>query len=52
MKRREFVRRLKQEGCVLMRRGSHHDIYLNPNTGVRQPVPRHTELDNACQTHP
>ena len=51
MKRREFVRQLKRAGCVLLRRGSRHDIYLNPNTAMRQPVPRHTELDNSLARH-
>ncbi|MBM4017801.1 MAG: type II toxin-antitoxin system HicA family toxin [Planctomycetes bacterium] len=51
MKRKEFVRRLEQEGCTLLRRGSRHDIYVNPKTGMRQPVPRHTELDNALAKH-
>ena len=51
MKRKAFVRRLKREGCVLLRPGSRHDIYLNPKTGLKQPVPRHAELDNALAKH-
>jgi len=51
MKRREFVRQLKRDGCVLLRRGSRHDLYLNPKSGQRQPVPRHTEIDNALAKH-
>jgi len=51
MKRKEFVRRLEQDGCILLRRGARHDIYVNPQTGMRQPVPRHTELDNALAKH-
>jgi hypothetical protein len=31
------------EGCILLRPGSRHDIYINPKTGQKQPVPRHTE---------
>jgi hypothetical protein len=51
MKRRQFVGQLKRDGCILLRPGSRHDIYLNPKTGLRQPVPRHTEIDNALARH-
>lgn len=51
MKRREFTRQLLRDGCVLLRPGARHDIYTNPKTGQRQPVPRHTELDNALAKH-
>jgi mRNA interferase HicA len=51
MKRGQFVRRLKQDGCVLLRPGSRHDIYFNPKTGLKQPVPRHTEIDNSLAKH-
>ena len=51
MKRKEFIRKLKKEGCVLLRSGSKHDIYLNPSTGKKQPVPRHTEIDNILAKH-
>ena len=51
MKRREFVRKLLKNGCELLRPGSRHDIYINPETGQKQPVPRHTEIDNALAKH-
>lgn len=51
MKRGQFVRQLKREGCVLLRAGSRHDIYFNPQTGLKQPVPRHTEIDNTLARH-
>lgn len=51
MKRRAFVRQIEKEGCVLLRPGARHDIYVNPKTGQRQPVPRHTEIDNALAKH-
>jgi len=41
MKRKEFVRQLKKDGCLLLRSGGNHDIYFNPKTGLKQPVPRH-----------
>ncbi|MCK4728634.1 MAG: type II toxin-antitoxin system HicA family toxin [Desulfobacterales bacterium] len=51
MKRKQFIRQLLQDGCVLLRPGSRHDIYLNPRTGQKQPVPRHNEIDNALAKH-
>ncbi len=51
MKRSAFVRQLKKDGCILLRSGSRHDIYLNPKSKQRQPVPRHTEIDNILAKH-
>ncbi|HUT54142.1 MAG TPA: type II toxin-antitoxin system HicA family toxin [bacterium] len=42
---------MTREGCVLLRHGSRHDIYLNPATGQKQPVPRHSEIDEALARH-
>ncbi len=51
MKRKEFVRQLVRDGCVLLRSGAKHDIYVNPSTGKKQPVPRHTEIDDTLAKH-
>ena len=51
MKRKELIRQLTKAGCVLLRSGANHDIYLNPNTGQKQPVPRHIEIDNTLAKH-
>ncbi len=51
MKRKEFVRRLTKKGCVLLRSGARHDIYINPSTDKKQPVPRHIEIDNHLARH-
>ena len=51
MKRKEFIRRLTKDGCILLRAGARHDIYINPSTGQKQPVPRHTEIDNNLARH-
>ncbi|MBW2540272.1 MAG: type II toxin-antitoxin system HicA family toxin [Deltaproteobacteria bacterium] len=49
MKRREFIRKLIKEGCFLYRHGSKHDLYLNPRTGKKTPIPRHKEIrDSLC----
>ncbi len=45
MKRVDLVRRLGKMGCVLLRHGSRHDIYHNPDTGNSEPVPRHREIN-------
>ena len=51
MNRREFIRQLLREGCVLLRHGARHDIYFNPATEKKQPVPRHAEIDEALARH-
>ncbi|HEX9988225.1 MAG TPA: type II toxin-antitoxin system HicA family toxin [Chloroflexia bacterium] len=51
MKRSELVRQIIAGGCLLVRHGKRHDIYLNPATGQKQPIPRHTEIDDALAKH-
>ena len=51
MKRSELMRQLLQQGCVLLRHGGRHDVYLNPITGQKQPVPRHNEIDDDLAKH-
>lgn len=51
MKRRDLLRRLQREGCVLLRSGGGHDVYVNPRTGGKQPVPRHSEIDEHLARH-
>jgi mRNA interferase HicA len=49
LKRKAFLRELGQAGCSLDRHGKKHDLYLNPVTGRRAPVPRHAEIkDSLC----
>ncbi len=50
MKRKQFIRELEKAGCFLHRYGGKHDIYLNPATGKKAPVPRHREIkDSLCR---
>jgi mRNA interferase HicA len=50
VKRKEFVRGLEREGCIFLRHGKKHDVYLNPATGTTSAVPRHVELgDRLCR---
>jgi mRNA interferase HicA len=51
MKRKDLIKQLTIAGCVLLRHGSRHDIYLNPTNGQKQPVPRHTEVDEQLAKH-
>jgi len=51
MKRDELIRQITQQGCQLLRHGSRHDVYIHPATGKKQPVPRHSEIDNALARH-
>lgn len=51
MKRRELLRKLQREECVLLRSGGNHDIYVNQKTGKKQPVPRHGEIDEHLAKH-
>ena len=51
MKRKEFIRQLIRDGCILLRSGARHDIYINPLADKKQPVPRHTEIDNNLAKH-
>jgi len=45
------VRQLIQAGCILHRHGSRHDIYLNPGTGRKQPIPGYAEIDDTLVKH-
>ncbi len=51
MKRKDLIKRLTDSGCVLDRHGSRHDLYKNPATGKKQPVPRHNEIDEKLAKH-
>ena len=45
MKRRLLLRRIADEGAVLVRNGSDHDWYRNVITGKMSAVPRHREIN-------
>jgi mRNA interferase HicA len=40
-----------EAGCELERHGARHDVYVNPATGQKQAVARHTEIDNVLARH-
>lgn len=51
MKRKDLIKKLTDSGCVLLRHGSRHDLYQNPSTGKKQPIPRHNEIDENLAKH-
>lgn len=51
MKRKDLIKKLSSAGCILLRHGSRHDLYINPKTGKKQPVPRHNEIDEILAKH-
>jgi len=51
MKRKELIKRLTDAGCVFVRPGARHDVYMNPQTRKRQAIPRHREIDESFARH-
>lgn len=51
MKRTDLIKKLQALGCVLIRHGSKHDWYQNPQNKVSQPVPRHREVNELLAKH-
>lgn len=41
---RDLEKHMRQEGCALLRQGSSHAIWWNPENQKRTSVPRHREL--------
>jgi len=49
LKREAFIKELKDAGIKLKRHGKRHDIYFNPKTDKKAPIPRHKEIrDTLC----
>jgi mRNA interferase HicA len=51
MKRKELIKKIAASGCLLIRHGNRHDLYQNPATGKKQPIPRHDEIDENLAKH-
>ena len=45
MKRRKLIEHLVSNGCVFVREGAKHTIFLNPQNGRTSTVPRHYEIN-------
>ncbi|TAK04281.1 type II toxin-antitoxin system HicA family toxin [Patescibacteria group bacterium] len=46
MKLRDLLAHLRKNGCVFVREGGRHSLFLNPSTNRFSTVPRHTEIDD------
>ena len=46
MKRKELVRYLEENGCILLREGKNHSVYLNRRKNKVSTVPRHMEIND------
>jgi predicted RNA binding protein YcfA (HicA-like mRNA interferase family) len=46
MKRRELIRYLETNGCVLLREGKKHSVYLNKIRRKVSTVPRHKKISD------
>jgi len=44
MKRGEFLKYLRREGCELLREGANHSWWVNPELNKRSAIPRHSEV--------
>jgi predicted RNA binding protein YcfA (HicA-like mRNA interferase family) len=47
IKRRDLIRHLEANGCVLLRQGGNHEIWRNRWRKRRAPVPRHRQIPSA-----
>lgn len=45
MKRIDLIRHLEANGCVLLREGGSHSVYVNRRARKISTVPRHRELN-------
>jgi hypothetical protein len=44
VRRQELERHLVEHGCVELREGARHTIWLNPDRDLRASLPRHREI--------
>jgi predicted RNA binding protein YcfA (HicA-like mRNA interferase family) len=51
MKRKELIKIITSRGCILLRHGGKHDLYINPKTKKKQPISRHDEIDEHLAKH-
>ncbi|MDP2211121.1 MAG: type II toxin-antitoxin system HicA family toxin [Candidatus Aquicultor sp.] len=46
MKRKDLIRYLEKNGCVFLREGANHTVYVNRIEKKASTVPRHKEIDD------
>ncbi|MBM3260997.1 addiction module toxin, HicA family [Candidatus Kaiserbacteria bacterium] len=47
MKRAKLVAYLEEKGCLLIREGAKHSVFINMNAQLSSTVPRHREIRDA-----
>ena len=45
MKRRDLIKHLEAYGCIEIREGANHTIYINPSNDSSVAIPRHREIN-------
>jgi mRNA interferase HicA len=45
MKRKNLIKHLLENGCILEREGSKHSLFYNPEINKSATVPRHKEIN-------
>jgi predicted RNA binding protein YcfA (HicA-like mRNA interferase family) len=45
VKRVDLIRHLEQHGCLLLREGGSHSVYINRTARKTSTVPRHREIN-------
>jgi mRNA interferase HicA len=50
MRRLDLIRHLERHGCVLLREGSRHSVYVNRASMKTSTVPRHREINEFLVT--
>lgn len=45
MQRRHLIAHLEDNGCVFLREGGSHTVYMNTVTSALSTIPRHSEIN-------
>ena len=45
MKRKDLIKHLQKNGCILEREGKKHTLFYNPKSDKSSTVPRHNEIN-------
>ena len=45
MKQVDLVKHIRKYGCIFLREGGSHSVWLNPTTGRTSTIPRHIEIN-------
>ncbi|MBI4993887.1 type II toxin-antitoxin system HicA family toxin [Candidatus Wolfebacteria bacterium] len=46
MKRNDLIRYILAEGCIFIREGAKHSVFINPLIKRSSTIPRHNEINN------